>query len=235
MLKKSYKNVLVFVIALLFLTITFSSTITAESNKENLMTIWMPGITDDNYKTQKTIPQLESQTFYNQLNNSLTLIENAMSLTSPGSITITTEEWNEIKTSVNNLVSFIKTLDENFPELDTQKFISDIVASLLNPSDKFLKPIPVFSVGRGFTWIPFYDYESFQGTMLRPIFTQYQFGFTTLLDLTLLPPSFAKHIMLGTHRMISIGFSGIFINFGDIGIDRALGPMIFIGLAYVRI
>jgi len=231
---ESYKKTLIFAIALLFFTIAFSSSVTAES-KENLMTIWMPGITEDNYAAQKEISPLESQTFYNELNNSLTLIENAMSLGSPGSITITTEEWQEIKNSVSNLISFIKILDENFPELDTQKFVSDIVDSLLNPSGKFLKPIPVFSVGRGFAWIPFYDYESFKGTMLRPIFTQYQFGFTTLLSLTLLPPSFAKHIMLGTHRMISIGFSGIFINFGDVGLDRTLGPMIFVGLAYVRI
>ena len=90
----------------------------------------------------------------------------------------------------------------------------------------------IFSVGRGVTWIPFYDYEAFLGVMLRPIFITHTLGFTAALHFNMLPPRAEYGDRLGIYRLSTIAFVGLFINFGDIAFDRVMGPVLCIGKGF---
>lgn len=237
MKNNSFRKCLVFVIMLLFIvvaTVPFSS---AEKlkGKEQILTIWMPGITEDDYSTQMEISEGELQIFNDKLNAFLDVVGAAMSIISPGGVAITEGEWNQIKDNVNDFINSIRALDVNFPDVDTEQLVANTIDDLLHPFGNTFRPTPMFSVGKGFTWIPFYNHEAFAGMMLRPMFTSYLIGFSGLFKFHLFLPSFEKYLVIGMHRVRSIGFTGLFISFGDVSIDRILGPVLYVGTAYVRI
>ena len=89
-----------------------------------------------------------------------------------------------------------------------------------------LETKPFFSAGIGFTWIPFYGYETILGLMLRPMLTRYRFRFSHVGVLT------QTDFTIGQHLMINICFCGLFINLGDIVSERVIGPTVYIGTVF---
>lgn len=237
MIHNSFRKCLAFVIILSFTIVATAPSNIAEKPKgrEQILTIWMPGITEDDYSTQMEVSEEELQIFNDKLNAFLDVIEAAMSIIGPGGIAITEGEWSQIKDKVNDFINSIRALDVNFPDVDTEQLVANTIDDLLNPFGNTLRPTPMISVGKGFTWIPFYSYEAFAGMMFRPMFTSYLIGFSGLFKFHIIPPSFEKYLVLGMHRVRLIGFTGLFISFGDVSIDRIIGPVIYIGTAYVRI
>jgi len=213
-------------VVFLFLGIAIAPSISA-GEQEYILTIWMPGVTQDDYFTQIQVSLEDLQIFIDNLGAILDVINTTMSFDSPGGTAITYEEWQQIGISVNDFTNSIRALDVNFPNVDTKQLVSDIIDAFFNPLAGFLPPEPVISIGSGFTWIPFYGYESFFGMMLRPMFTRYFLGFSKIGGLI------STYTKFGTYSMITIGFTGLFINFGDVGFDRILGPTIYIGKALV--
>lgn len=225
------KNIIPILVVILLFNLVFSPSIGAESPKNpgDTLTIWMPDITEDDYFVQIKVSKEEKHTFYDKLNTIFEAINSSTSIDSPEGKKITMKEWENITISLNDFINSIKLLDENFPNVDTKQLVSDIIDAFFNPLAGFLPPEPVISIGSGFTWIPFYGYESFFGMMLRPMFTRHILGFTKIGGLI------STYTKFGTYSMITIGFTGLFINFGDIGFDRILGPTIYIGSAlFVR-
>lgn len=88
----------------------------------------------------------------------------------------------------------------------------------LTPSRGFDILTPVVSIGGGVSWIPFYPGEAFLGVMLRPIFTFYLLGYTASLSVKLLPPRIQYWDLVGPQAFMAWCFTGIYINFGKIGL-----------------
>ncbi len=88
----------------------------------------------------------------------------------------------------------------------------------LTPSRGFDILTPVVSIGGGVSWIPFYPGEAFLGVMLRPIFIFYLLGYTASLSVNLLPPRIEYWDLVGPQAFIAWGFTGIFIDFGRVGL-----------------
>ena len=146
---------------------------------------------------------------------------------------ISTEEWATIKGITNNFIQSIKdVLKEEFPAIDTDMFVQEMVKTLLGSWNVPNFRAPIFSIGRGIAWIPFYDYEAFFGLMLRPIFITHVLGFTAAFHLNMLPFRFEYGDRLGVQRFTTLGFTGLFINVGDVGLDRIIGPVLMIGRSY---
>lgn len=226
------KTVVPIAVVILFLGISLSPGISAENyeNDSKLLTIWLPEITEDDYSIQMEV----TQTDYNEINNSiddfLTLVETAMDENSSLGRKIADSEWVDIKNSAIGLVNSIKTIvGDDFPDLDIETFIEGTLTSLFNPLKWFFQRAAIFSVGRGFSWIPFYDYEAFMGIMFRPIFITHIIGFTGALHFNPFPFRVEYADRIGLYRLTALAFSGIFINFGDITYDKIVGPILLIG------
>lgn len=215
-------------IVALFVCIALSPTIDAKKplNQEQVMTVWMPGITKDNYMVQVTLSDEQYQTFKDKLVNILVVINNTISVDGDGGLNITKAEWQQIFNSMDDFIDTIKSFVINFPDVNADQIVIDAINAIIDPLGGIIRPAGVISLGTGFSIIPFYGYESFIGTMLRPIFSRYLFGFSRLGGLI------SYHSILGRYKMLILGFKGLFINLGDIGFDRILGPQIYIGKAY---
>lgn len=194
--------------------------------QDNILTIWMPGITDDDYFTQVELSEEQLQLFNDKVNETLGVINTKHSPDSTEKSIITLEEWQDISENVSALINSIKLVIEDFPIVDIDILVSNVIEAFFRPLGGYLRPKPIFSAGLGFTWIPFYGYETFFGLMLRPMFTRYRLGFSQVGGLT------RTDFTLGQHLMINICFCGLFINIGDIGSDRITGPTIYIGTVF---
>ena len=222
------KKVITILVSLIFLTVLFSPVIDAEEpvNQEQKMTLWAPGVTQNNYFTQIQLNSEDLQMITNDLESILAVINNTLSFDSQGGAMITNEEWEEIGNKINDLIETIKSRDENFPNIDTQQLVTNVIEAFLDPlSGFFFRPAPLLSIGIGVTWIPLYGYESFAGLILRPIFTRYVLGFSRVGGLI------KSHYKIGSFSVFTVSFAGLFINFGDIGAENIFGPTMYIGTA----
>ena len=222
-------------VVLLFLGIAFVPAVTAQQSpsQTKTLTIWMPGITDDNFKTQIVVSDLELKEIEDALEGFLDVVEAAMAEGSPGDETITFGEWETIKDSTINAVETVKIVVDahggEFPDLDVETYVESCVASFFNPISWLLGRSPIFSLGRGYVWIPFYDYETFIGWMIRPIFITHTLGFSAVVHINSIPFRIEYADRLGAYRLRTMLFGGIFINLGDVGLDRIKGPVLLIG------
>ena len=219
------KTLISLIIATLFIIIIISPCNLAEEpkNLNQTLTIWMPKVTQDDYFKQIQVSSEDLQVFIDNLNDLFTIINTTRSPASKDGVTITKEEWQQISIVVNDIIDSIKSFDDYFPNINIEQLISDMIDAFFTPLGGILKPKPIFSVGIGFSWIPFYDYESFLGILFRPIFTRYIFGFSRVGGIL------EKHFKMGCYNLIELCFSGLFINFGDIGREKIIGPTMYIG------
>lgn len=221
-------KIITFAVSILFIFLLFSPSIQSKEpvNRDNLLTIWMPEITEDDYFTQISVSNEQKQTFIAILGDVLDVINSSMAPGSPEGLKITYEEWQTIGIVVNEFIDSIRSLDENFPDIDIRELISNLIEGFFRPFTGFLLPEPMFSAGISFTWIPFYGYESFIGVMLRPMFTRHIFGYSRVGGIL------GRFYKIGTYSMFLIRFIGIFINFGDIGKEFTIGPTMYLGTVF---
>ena len=212
----------------LFITIILLPCISAKTpiNQDQILTIWMPGITENDFFTQIEISKEQLQIFNNKINDTLVIINTTMLPGNTGKSIITYEEWQKIGENMSDLIDSIKSIIEDFPSVETEILISNVIEAFFMPPGGYLRPKPFFSAGIGFTWIPFYGYETFLGLMLRPMLTRYRFGFSHVGGLT------RTDFTIGQHLMINICFCGLFINLGDIVSERVIGPTVYIGTVF---
>ena len=212
----------------MFLTIIFTPIIIANEpiNQSQTMTIWLPEITEDDYFTQIQVTPEDLQTFLDDLYAILDAINTTRGINSPEGAIITYEEWQQIGIALNDFIDTIVALDQQFPNVDTHQIVTNMINAFFDPLAGFLRPSPFFSVGYGFTWIPFYGYETFLGVMLRPMFTRHIFGFSRKGGII------ENHFKIGSYNMFTFRFIGLFVNFGDIGSEKILGPQMYIGTVF---
>ena len=146
------------------------------------------------------------------------------------------EEIDEIKSNVNGLVTSLNTVlvANGHDPIDETWLYREMFETEVGRST-------VLSVGIGFAFIPFYDYETFIGIMIRPIWLWYPpvflggMGYTGNLNINVIPPRVEYGDRLGSHIVRTTMFSGLYINIGELGYDGKLigGPMILFGQARV--
>ena len=142
----------------------------------------------------------------------------------------------EFETRTIELVQDIKEMtydDETgqylFPDIDIQEFISTYLLTKM-PKYKALGGNRIFTIGRGRAWLPFNKQgESFIGMRFLPIIVQHSLGYTKVKIINLFPPSIGVSDRMFIHNLMTIGFVGLYINFGERYLDRPAGPVLLIG------
>jgi len=157
---------------------------------------------------------------------------------------------NEIITFIeltNSLVNEIKELTYdsesstyNFPDpLLPEGAILQFIKEHLLIKDSSSKPIAqpinlklrkIFTIGRGRAWLPLQNSgEMFIGARFLPIFLQYSVGYAKSRWINLFPPAICIEDRLGIFNLVTVGFVGLYINFGERYIGRPAGPVLLIG------
>ena len=225
------KKIIPIIVLLLLLNISLVQPIPADNPKNSgqILTIWLPKITSDDYFVQISVTEDQIQTYYDILYTVYDSINISILEESPMGKEISLEEWDTIKHNINDFIISVKSIDENFPNINIEQLVTDIIDAFFNPFLGFFPPRPVISFGIGVTWIPFYKYETFIGYMFRPMLTRYVFGFSRVGGLL------SNYLKIGTYFKLILGFKGLYINFGDLGNNQIIGPTVYIGRAlYVR-
>jgi len=233
MRQKLIKTIIPIAMVLLLLGTTLSSGISAENsetNQEHKLTIFMRGVTNDNYKIEAKISQEHLDEFNSTIDDFMVLVDVVMDENSSEGSEITASEWEDIETSVFCLIDIIKVMvGEGFPEEEIKSFISSVIISLHGVRYHLRQPL--LSVGIGITWVPFYEYETFLGKMIKPVFIRHIFGFSGTCKLNPFVLGFPCY-KFGRHRVRTFFFQGILINFGDLGVNRLIGPQLLIGYGF---
>jgi len=207
--------------------------------KQKNLTINIGGINGEDYSIQIKITDEEFNNLSKILNNTLIDLAKATAFeNSPDGKNVSDSEWIKVKNGVDWLIDSIKKIiGDDFPNESIKTDIADVIKSLKDP-EPLGGPIynifhlcrqPLFSVGIGYTWIPHYEYETFLGKMLRPVCLRHIMGFSATF------PIFKFGFVywyFGLQRVWTFLFRGLNINFGDIGINRLIGPQILIGYGF---
>jgi len=228
------KKIIPISIILLFLGLALSPVVTADDPKDDTeeLTLWMPGITEDDFSLQMQIEKAKAEMVNDSIDVFLGLIEDVKDPNSPGGEDIIYEEWGDLLVSINSIIYTVQDIvGDDFPEIDVEEFTQGIVFSLINPFKWFMRS-GIMSIGRGFAWIPFYDYEQFFGFMFRPIFITHMLGFSSMFHFNIIPPRLEYADRIGIYRYVTIGFTGLFLNIGDLGRENFVGPVILMGKGY---
>jgi len=222
------KKIIIITIIILFLTLSCSTIVSSTDTKDpdTVLTIWIPGITQDNYFRQIQVTEEEVEFLIDKIDDTLNTINASMLPNSSGYTKITLEEWQQISLNFCSFIDSIRFIIDDFPDIDSSKLLTKIIQGFFIPLPGFFRPKPIISAGIGNTWIPFYDYETFLGFMFRPMLTRYQFGFTHIGGLTQCKFTIGKYFILNSR------FCGIFINLGDIGYEQIMGPTMYVGTVF---
>ena len=226
------KTIALWIVIVLFFSIAVSPVISDENAEINQhkLTIIMKGVTHNNYQIEAKISKEQLNEFNNSLNDCISFVNDMMAEDSFDGENITTSEWIKIKYRFNELIDLIKKMiGDDFPDEETKVFVNSVIKLIL--SGRFLFRQPVFSIGIGITWIPFYEYETLIGKIFKPIFIQHLLGFSATFKLNPFVVGFPC-IKFGLHRVRTFFFEGLLINFGELGIERTVGPQILIGFGF---
>lgn len=142
---------------------------------------------------------------------------------------LTEEEKNEIKSNINNIIASLNVIleENNQPSIEPAMIFREMFETEPGRST-------ILSVGNAYTFIPFYDYETFLGVMLRPMWLFYPpiwmigGGYTGNFNLNGLPPRIEYGDRLGSHIVRTTLFSGVYINVGDLGYDKILSGLVIL-------
>jgi hypothetical protein len=196
-------------------------------DNQKTLTIWMKGVNGEDYSIQMKVSKEKLEELNVALNDFLDLTNATMNENSPDGINISVSEWGEIENGVGHMIDLIKTVaGDDFPDEAIKTFIGSIIEALHGPFSIIRQPL--LSIGIGITWVPFYDYETFLGKLLRPVFMRHFIGFSATCRLNPFVLGF-PYWYFGYQRVRTFLFTGLLINFGDLGINRLIGPQLLIG------
>lgn len=195
----------------------------------------MIGKDNENLKetaTTITVPSTEIDTFITQIDDLRTYFEKNRPFRD---FQITEDEKAEIKTRVNGIVTSLNEfLVSNGEDPITQEWLWNEMFET-DPGRS-----TIASVGRGFCFVPFYDYETFLGVMLRPMWFLYPplflggAGYSGNFNINALPPRIEFGDRMGPHVLRTTMFTGLYINVGELGIDTLFsGSLVLLGRARV--
>lgn len=213
----------------LFFSLAFLPAIEADPLvvKPKKMTVLMHGVTGDNYLVEMEVTEEDLQEFNNEINNFMEIINTTRNKNSEQGINISDNEWILFKNAIYQIIDLIADIvGDDFPIEDTKIFADSLIERLINPINLFSQPL--ISVGIGITFIPFYDYETFFGKLIRPVIIQHLFGFSATIKFSPFIVGFPC-VRIALHRIRTFFFNGLMINFADMGVNRIIGPQLLLG------
>jgi hypothetical protein len=229
---KKIEKIIPIVVALFFIGVAITPSTGSQHNANNedeqvLTFIWQ-GESEEDISLQKDVTEEQAYAVNVALDEFLDYAELALE-----DQDITSDEWTVIAENSKEILTHIKTiLNEDIPDIDTSQFVDTLLGAISGGWNFPNYKAPIFSIGRGICWIPFYDYESFFGMMLRPMFVTHTIGFTACFHMNWIPIRFEYLDRLGLYSYTTLAFNGLFINIGDIGIDKIVGPVLMMGRSY---
>ncbi len=193
------------------------------------------GKDNENLKTTTTTMNVEKtkiDSFLTQIEDFKTWFQNARPFRD---LVLTMEEKNEMKTRAGEILS---TLNEFLVSSGNDPITTEWLFNEMFETEPGRSTI--VSIGRGFSFIPFYDYETFIGVMLRPMWFFYPplflggGGYTGNFNANAFPPRIEYGDRLGPHIVRSTMFTGLYINIGELGVDTLVsGTIVTLGNARV--
>jgi len=196
-------------------------------------------------------------TFYNKIivttdqlskfNNNFTIWENKVkefdsdSKMDATEILLFVEITNSLVNEIKELTYDKETEGYNFPEplLQDDAILQFIKYNLLIDEETATISVPlpihlqlrrILTIGRGRAWLPLTNFgEAFIGMRFLPIFLQYTVGYAKSRWINLFPPAICVEDRLGVFNLVTMGFVGLYVNFGERYIDRPVGPVLLIG------
>jgi hypothetical protein len=229
--KRKKKIIVPILIVILFLGLALTPGIsaTAEKVKEHQLTIKLqdPYGTGGGYEFRKLVTQSQLEEINNSVCEFIMLAKDSMDENSADGSNITDSEWGNLINKIDSAVDILGTIiGKEFPVEDTKYYISQVSSTLLKFGYTLRQPL--ISIGLGITWIPFYDYESMIGRLIKPVFIHHVLGFSATFKLNPFKLGFPS-LSYGLHRVRTFFFQGLLIDFSDLGYDRIIGPQILIG------
>jgi len=200
---------------------------TAEKIKEHNLTIRMQDNNGYNFKFEKLVTLEQLEEVNNSVNEFIILANDVIDEQSPDGSGVSDTEWEKIQNKVYLVVDVLASIiGKEFPVEETKQFVSSVLGTLLK--FRYTLRQPLISIGIGITWIPFYDYETMIGRLIKPVFIHHILGFSATFKLNPFKLGFPS-VSYGLHRVRTFFFNGLLIDFSNIGYDRILGPQILIG------
>ena len=231
--KRKKKIVVPILVVILFLGLAFAPGIcaTAEKVKEHQITVRMQDpVSGEDYAFRRLVTHDQLEKVNDTVNEYLMLAKDSMDENSPGGSEISEAEWEIIEEKILTVIDILGTIiGKNFPVEETKNYVTQVLSTLLK--FKYTIRQPLISVGVGITWIPFYDYESMLGKLIKPIFIHHVLGFSATFKINPFKLGFPS-FSYGLHRIRTFFFNGLLIDFSNLGYDRILGPQVLIGYGF---
>jgi len=223
------KMIIPIAVVIMFFGLAFSPALNAGPIvvKSKKMTLLLNGINDNNFLVDFEITDEDLIELNDEIENFMEVINTTINENSECGTNISDNEWYLFKNIINKIIDLIAAFaGDEFPLEETKVFIYSLIEQMIKPLYLFRQPI--ISVGIGITFIPFYDYETFFGKLLRPVMIQHLYGFsaTARFNPFILGFPFIKY---GHHRIRTFFFDGLMINFADLDINRIIGPQLLLG------
>ena len=229
--KRKKKIIIPILVVILFLGLALAPGIsaTAEKVKEHQLTIRLqdPYGTDGGYEFRKLVTHSQLEEVNNSVCDFIMLAKDSMDENSPDGSEISDSEWDQLKDKINNAVDILGSIiGKDFPVEDTKYYVTQVLSTLLKFRYNLRQPL--ISIGLGITWIPFYDYESMLGRLIKPVFIHHVLGFSATFKINPFKLGFPS-FSYGLHRIRTFFFQGLLIDFSNLGYDRIIGPQVLIG------
>jgi hypothetical protein len=233
-LQKRKKKIIIpiLVVVLLFgLAMTPGISATAERVKEHQIKIKMQDIYGSgSYEFRKLVTHSQLEEVNDSVNEFLMLAKDSMDQNSPDGSDISESEWEKIEDSCHLLIDILGAIvGKEFPTEFTKEYVTEVLSTLFKFTYNLRQPL--ISIGIGITWIPFYDYETMFGRLIKPVFIHHLLGFSATFKLNPFKLGFPS-FSYGLHRIRTFFFNGLLIDFSNLGYDRIVGPQILIGYGF---
>jgi hypothetical protein len=231
--KRKKKIFIPILVVMLFfgLAMTPGISAAAEKVKEHQITIKM----DDpygsgGYEFRKLITHSQLEEVNDSVNEFIMLVKDSMDENSPGGSDLSEEEWGDLEEKVYTVVDILGSIiGKEFPIKETKDYVTGVLNTLFK--FKYTLRQPLISIGIGITWVPFYDYETMFGRLIKPVFIHHLLGFSATFKLNPFKLGFPS-LSYGLHRIRTFFYNGLLIDFSNLGYDRIVGPQILIGYGF---
>ena len=206
---------------------------TAERVKEHQIKIKMLdpyGTGEGGYEFRKLVTHSQLEEVNDSVNEFIMLAKDAMDENSPGGSEFSESEWEEFEEKVYLVVEILgEIIGKDFPIDETKDYVDGVLNTLFK--FKYTLRQPLISIGLGITWIPFYDYETMFGRLIKPVFIHHLLGFSATFKINPFKLGFPS-LSYGLHRIRTFFYNGLLIDFSNLGYDRIVGPQILIGYGF---
>ena len=208
-------------------TITIAEETPNENKEDQRINIQLLRTDEESFNIELDVTAKDLETFNESLLDVYFEMQHSTDGDSPFGSQISKSEWDNIIIKFYHMIDTIKDFaGDDFPAEEIKSFTASLFEYVFGW--RYLFRQPLISIGIGLTLIPFYEYETAIGKFVRPVIMQHILGFSATCKLNPFVLGFPFYKM-GNHRIRTFFFEGLFINIGDLAINRIVGPHVLLG------